>query len=90
MTKSKSVGQYLMEASDVYPDNFIEHYFDFKTGKEIRGRNGDTLALFIGREIAELYDPRATDEENRAESVRALSTATRELAAVIAALSLGK
>lgn len=84
MAQNKMALKMLKEASAVYPDRFIENYFDMKTGKEIPGKNGDTLALFIGREIVELVDETQTAEENRETIESALTNAAQEFDRVIA------
>ena len=43
---------------------------------------GDTLALFICREIAETYDPDATSAEQMAEAARVIQRAADELGRV--------
>ena len=47
---------------------------------------GDTLALFICREIAETYDPHASSADQLAEAVRVARRAAEELGRVAAAL----
>jgi hypothetical protein len=87
LMKAKPLGQYLMEASDVYPDNLIENYFNFKTGKRREiplNCGGDTLARFIGIEISEVYDSAASDEDNRIIIESALTRAAEDLDKVIA------
>lgn len=81
--KARPVGQYLMEASEMYSDdNRIEWHFDFENGKEkprsMHG-NADTLALFVGREIQSVYSEKSTDKQNRAEIARAMGKAAAEL-----------
>jgi len=48
---------------------------------------GDTLALFICREIAETYDPDASSSDQLAEAERVMERASDELARVTAALA---
>ena len=47
---------------------------------------GDTLALFVCREIAETYDPDASSTEQLTEAVRVMRRASDELARLAAAL----
>ncbi len=47
---------------------------------------GDTLALFIVRELAETFDPKASDDEQIAEAVRVMTAAKNNLENVISAL----
>lgn len=74
----------LAEANEVYPDGMIEAYFHLDTGEEKKDPHLDTLALFIGREIADLVDEDASTETNREIIDSALTTAALEIDAVIA------
>lgn len=82
----KIVLQMLKEANDNYPDDLIGRYFDLKTGKEKPIRDGgDTLALFIGREIISVLDDEDMTEEDCRERIDAtLTNAAQELDRVIA------
>lgn len=71
----------LREANEVYPDAQIAAYFDLDTGVENHTEEaGDTLALFIGREILDTG-------EDREMAIMALECALEELQFVIAHLS---
>jgi hypothetical protein len=48
---------------------------------------GDTLAEFIARELADTYDPEASDGEQIATAVKAMQSAADDLQAVAMALS---
>ncbi len=47
---------------------------------------GDTLALFIVRDLAETFDPDASDEQQLAEAIRAMEMARTNLENVVSAL----
>lgn len=52
--------------------------------------DGDTLALFVVREISETYDPDADTDDQLREAVRVLERATEDLDRTIQALSRGR
>lgn len=64
-----------------YPDDLVQEYYfmDNKETPEI----GDTLALFISREVKDTYDEAATDLEQLLEVHRAIERAQLELGAVL-------
>ena len=68
-------------ASAAYPDELIAtEYWNFR--RECPRRNpkgGDTLALFIANEIADTYDPDASDEAQINTVLNALAAARGEL-----------
>lgn len=76
----------LTVADSAYPENFISRFFDLKTGKEKRHELGDTLALFIGREIIGVFDDTQTLAENACNVYAALDTAIDELRRVRTAI----
>lgn len=78
--------QLLNLANQGYPDGFLAEYYDPETG-EPRDSSGDTLALFIDRELLEIFDPDASDEAQIACAVRAMEMARANLDGVIAALT---
>lgn len=80
----------LLEAANRhYPDGFISLMHDEK-GNERRRARGDTLALFIFREISELagqeWDPDASEPEMLERVIRALQTGVRDLESAIRGL----
>lgn len=82
--KINMAAKMLREANNVYADGMIETYFDMKTGEERDDTSGgDTLALFIGREVSGLTDENDTPAENRATLEAALTRAADELDSVI-------
>lgn len=82
----KIVRQMLREANENYPDDCIASQFDLKTGDELQDVHcGDTLALFIGREIiAVLEGNNYKAKEARKCLEQTLTTAAQELDRVIA------
>jgi hypothetical protein len=79
-----TLNELINKASAAYSDGLIAvEYWDFK--RECPRRNpkgGDTLALFIATEIADTYDPEATDEKQINEVLRVLSMAKDDLESV--------
>lgn len=75
----------LREANSVYPDGCIENYFDLRTGEELDDPSGgDTMALFIGREISECIGDDMSLKEARQECARLMRTAADDLGDVLA------
>jgi len=60
-----------------YPDGFVKRCFD-----NPKKDHGDTLALFIAREVGDNFDPEASDKEQIEETLRVVFNARRELDAV--------
>jgi hypothetical protein len=71
----------LREANEAYPDEMIGIYFDLNTGKERKGA-GDTLALFIGREIVDVTIDQDDESLARDFACHSLEVAIKELEAV--------
>jgi hydroxymethylpyrimidine/phosphomethylpyrimidine kinase len=70
-------------------DGVISCYWDAKRRKVRRKPlhgMGDTLARFIAIELAETYDPSATDDEQRDVAARAIQKAADQCSAVADAL----
>jgi len=67
------LNKYQAKANEVYPDGFIE------TAADEGERAGDTLALFIYRELS--------DADSVDEAVRLMQTAHDEIATVLGALA---
>lgn len=68
-------------ASRAYPDDFVE-----LADQEGDGA-GDTLALFVAREIRDTYDEGATGREQILTAVDALNRGATELQSVVEALT---
>ena len=79
-----TLNELINKASDAYSDGLIAtEYWDFKRKRPRRNpKGGDTLALFIATEIADTYDPEATDKEQINEVMRVLAMATDDLETV--------
>ncbi len=71
-----------------YPDGFLATMYDDE-GKEATDadKQGDTLALFIVRELIETYDADAGDAEQLATARQTLERAAADLQGVIETLS---
>lgn len=84
-----TLNELINRASAAYSDGLIAtEYWDFKRGRPRRNpKGGDTLALFIANEIADTYDPDASDSEQINTVLRALATARDDLDAVSMALA---
>lgn len=77
----------IRRAASGYPDAQVLEYWDFATGKpRSNPQGGDTLAHFVALELAETFDPDASEEDQVSEAVRAIDRATRDLQSVICAL----
>jgi hypothetical protein len=59
-----------------------------KTGRPHKraDKQGDTLALFIVRELADTFDPTATEDKQRAEAARVLRQARDQLDRIVTGL----
>jgi hypothetical protein len=70
-------------ANRYFPDSLVERYWDFVNSKPKTPRaGGDTLALFIVREIADTYDKNDLDCVQLATASRAIESAINELSCV--------
>ena len=78
------INNIIKKASTGYPDGLIA-YWNFRT-KHTRNIPGDTLALFIVREIASVYDPGESEAWNIRTIKRALRHAIRDIRGTIKAL----
>ena len=83
-----TVNQLVCRAASVYPDGYVLEYWDMDKGEpKDNPAGGDTLAQFIAIELADTFDPEASDGEQIAAAVKAMQTAADDLAAVAQALS---
>jgi NurA-like 5'-3' nuclease len=71
-------------ADRAYPDGLVRQAF--KTKKSV----GDGLAKFIVHELAETYDPKASNLDQLEEATRVVYNARRELTDVAEALEIAK
>lgn len=69
-------------AATGYPDPDI-----FRTAAKLNEDVGDTLALFLAREIRDTYDADASNKEQITEALRALCVAERDVKSVIKAFN---
>lgn len=83
-----TLNQLICRAASVYPEGYVLHYWDLaKQEPKPNPAGGDTLALFIAQELAETYDPDASDTEQVAAAVKAMQSAADDLAAIAGSLS---
>ncbi len=68
----------LNRANKGYPDGYLSEYYDAATGQPKPG-SGDTLAKFVVLELAETFDPEATDEEQINQAARVLERGALDL-----------
>ena len=72
-----------------YPDHSLSEAYNPEDGAEPDGAEdavGDTLALFIVRELRDTFDPGADRADQIGEAVRVMRIAKRDLSAVGVAL----
>lgn len=69
-------------------DGAIKRAFEAETGSIDELLVGDSLAVFIAREIKETYDPDATREQQLEEAYRVMSVAHEQLENVLNALAM--
>jgi hypothetical protein len=69
-------------------DDAVERAFAAETGSIDELLVGDSLAVFIAREIKETYDPDATREQQLEEAYRVMSVAHEQLENVLNALAM--
>ena len=70
-------------ANRYYPDDMVQQNWNYVESRPKTGRAaGDTLALFIVRELADTFNPEASDEDQLHEAARVIQTATDELCRV--------
>jgi hypothetical protein len=83
-----TLNQLICRAASTYPDAFVLQYWDMdRQEPKPNPGGGDTLAQFIAQEIAETFDEDADDGTQIATAVKAMQTASDDLAAVAHALS---
>ena len=68
-----------------FPESSLLEIVDRK-GKPNKTDGGDTLALFIVRELSETYDPKASSEDQVEEALRCMRRARGDLDNLIDAL----
>ncbi len=74
-------------ASQAYPENWVLRFWDAERECPVENPDGgDTLALFIARELYETYESESTDSQQLERAIRKMRQAARELDAVTRAL----
>ena len=73
------INQLIAKANRHYPDGLLAACWDSEQQRAKDEDNGDTLALFIVRELVDTYDSWGTDEGNLSDACLALRTAARHL-----------
>ena len=82
-----TLNELMSKAASGYPDAQILLYWDFADEEPRANPNGgDTLAHFIAVELAETFDPDASEPDQAAQAVRSMERAERDLRGVIDAL----
>ena len=74
-------------ANEHYDDGWLAAHFDFNTNKAEEDSAGDTLALFVVRELVDTYDADASDEDQLREAIRVMESAARQLQVVASGLA---
>ncbi len=72
-----------------FPESSLLEFVNQRSGRplvKMPSPIGDTLALFVVRELAETFDAEAGEEEQIAEAIRVLSRARRDLDNIVSAL----
>jgi hypothetical protein len=69
-----------------YDDGYLAMYWNFKKSKPVDTYSGDTLALFIVREISDTYRVDISDKEQIREAARCMNSASEQLSTVTCAL----
>lgn len=76
-------------AAECYPDRSIESYWDPAQQRVYGGADcGDTLALFIVRELRDTYDAELPSEEQIEEAIRVMDRAREDIKGVIDGLQV--
>ena len=77
-----TINELIRIASSHYEDGLIEQYWDFKNSRPKDTGAGDTLALFVTREIADTFDENADDRQKLENAGRAISNASGQLSSL--------
>lgn len=64
-----TIGELLKIANTHYPDGWVLKHWDPEANQPLGESQGDTLALFVVRELYEKYDPFACGEEQLAVAI---------------------
>ena len=82
-----TLNQLIVRAAIAYPDAAVLDCWDTHREEPRRDSGGDTLALFVARELKDTFDPEADEATQIATAVRAMQNAADELQAVAHSLS---
>ena len=72
-----------------YPDHCILTHWDSERcipRERVKGGSNDTLALFLVRELKDVFDPKASDREQLTAAIHAVKLAEKELGCVVEGL----
>jgi hypothetical protein len=72
-----------------FPESSLLRFVNARSGQpllRLPSPVGDTLALFVVRELSETYDPDADDQQQIAEAIRVMEVAAGNLDNIISAL----
>lgn len=72
-----------------FPESSLLEYINPRSGGpllKLPSPIGDTLALFVVRELSETFDPDASDEEQLSEAIRVMAAARNNLDNIVSAL----
>jgi len=84
---SMTLNQLIVRAAVAYPEAAVLDCWDMARERPSKRDSGDTLALFVARELKDTFDPDASEAIQIATAVRAMQRAADELQAVAHALS---
>jgi hypothetical protein len=82
-----TLNQLIDKANKGYPDGYLVVYWDFVHECVNEKGEGDTLALFIVRELQDTFDRSASDEAQVEEAVRCLRAAQQDLETAVGGLT---
>ena len=82
-----TLNQLVCRAAMAYPEAAVLDCWDTRRERPKRDKGGDTLALFVARELKDTLDPQADEATQVATAVKAMQTAADDLQRVAHALS---
>ena len=83
-----TLNRLIAAAASAYPEAYVRNYWNAKASEPKENpAGGDTLAAFVAWELADTYDPAASDAEKIETAARKMREAARDLDAVAAALA---
>lgn len=78
-----TLNQILCAAAAVYPDAWLLEYWDIEKQQPAANRDaGDVLALFVVRELAATFDPKASDDKQLRTAAHLMKNAAKDLRAI--------